>query len=72
MTQIRGEQVKYTVIGEVSSDPVSPVPGQTWMLAKSRVGQPVGLLLALTYASRVDYQLSYKTATNGIIRTSLG
>ncbi len=72
ISQIRGEQIKYVVIGEVLSDPVAPQPGQTWMLKTNYVGSPIGLLLSLTYANYVTYQLSYKTFEGPIIRTTLG
>ncbi len=72
MTQIRGEQISYVTIGELSTDPVAPHPNQLWMLKTDYAGQPIGLLLALTYTGRVSYQLSYKTNENTIIRTALG
>lgn len=61
-------------IPEVYSDPVSPTLGQTWVLATAiaNVGQPIGLLLSLTYAvNKYTYQFSYYTTENIIIRTSL-
>ncbi len=70
--QIRGEQIKYVIIDEVTSDPISPRLGQTWMLKKDFTGQPMGLLLSLTYAGYFTYQLSYKTSEGTIIRQTLG
>lgn len=62
-------------IPEYSSDPASPVAGDTWVLSggASVIGSPIGMLLTLTTAVSVptSYQLSYKTASGRIIRTSL-
>ena len=57
------------LIPEYTSDPASPVPGQTWVL-KIANGTPIGLLLALT--REVDtYYLSYYTSEGSIVRTQL-
>ena len=58
------------LISEVSSDPVSPVPGETWVLRTVSGGSPIGLLLALTYTT-YTFQLSYKTQSGRIVRTTL-
>ena len=61
-------------IPEYYTDPVSPTPGQTWVLAtlKMAAGSPIGLLLSLTYSISVyTYQLSYYTSEGTIIRTPL-
>lgn len=63
-----------TLIPEFTSDPVSPVAGQVWVLATSlgAVGTPIGLLMALTHATSLfSYQLSYRTTENTTIRTVL-
>ena len=72
--QSGGSSSSSSGIPEVYTDPVSPTPGQTWILATAiaNVGQPIGLLLSLTYAvNRYTYQLSYYTSENLIIRTVL-
>ena len=63
-------------IPEFTSDPVSPSPNETWVLYTSggNAGQPIGLLLALTYAGSggsSSYQLSYETTEGTIVRTPL-
>lgn len=63
-----------STISEVTSDPVSPTAGQTWVLATqiAASGSPIGLLLALTQATaQYIYQLSYYTSENSIKRTVL-
>jgi len=71
-TQIRGEQIRENNLEQLSGDPVSPRSGQTWVKATVYTGSPIGLLLSLTYASYVTYQLSYKTYEGPIVRTNLG
>lgn len=56
-------------IPELTADPVSPVPGQTWVLA-GQIGTPVGLLLAITTGA-ISYRLSYYTSEGTIVRTVL-
>ena len=56
----------YPVLQELTADPASPTAGQTWVLktpAWAAAGQPIGLLLALTYAeNQIDaYQFSFRT-----------
>jgi len=68
-TRITGRQL---IIDEVVVDPVSPLLNQMWVLKTSYIGQPIGLLLSLTQASLMTYQLSYKTTEGTIIRQSLG
>ena len=62
-------------IPELTSDPVSPIPEEAWVLHTSgpSVGSPIGLLLALTYAtpSAGTYQFSYYTTEGTIKRVSL-
>jgi len=61
-------------IPEVYIDPVSPIAGQTWVLATDRgaIGTPSGLLLSLTHGSSVfGYQFSYRTTEGTTIRTVL-
>jgi hypothetical protein len=70
MTRIRGEQISYITLAEVLADPVAPHVGQTWILKTDYAGQPMGLLLSLTY-NYSTYQLSYKTSSGTIIRTNL-
>jgi hypothetical protein len=55
-----------STLQEYTTDPVSPTAGQTWVLktpAWVAIGQPIGLLLALTYAeNQIDtYQFSFQT-----------
>ena len=58
-------------IQELTSDPVSPIAGETWVLRQS-VGTPIGLLLSLTTDTGLTtYKLSYKTISGAIVRTSL-
>jgi len=57
-------------IPELTSDPVSPCPGETWVLKASVAGTPIGLLLALTYGS-TTYLLSYRTTENTTVRVQL-
>lgn len=59
-----------SLIPEVTSDPVSAVAGQTWVL-KTINATPIGLLLTLTTLVGETYQLSYKTISGSIKRTSL-
>jgi hypothetical protein len=56
-------------LSEVSSDPVSPSAGDTWILNQA-AGSPIGLLLALTTEAS-KYYLSYKTASGAVVRTQL-
>lgn len=51
----------------VSTDPSDPVPDQAWVLVTARVGQPIGLLMALTYATDL-WQLSYVNTDSSITR----
>lgn len=72
MSEIRGEQLKYIIVQEATSDPVSPQPNQVWMLKTDYTGQPIGLLLALTYTGRTPtYQMSYQTTEGHVIRQNL-
>lgn len=59
-----------TIILEVLSDPISPVPTEVWILKTQLSGTPIGLLLSLTYPLD-QYQLSYRTANGRTIRTIL-
>ena len=66
-------------IQELSSDPLSPVAEEAWVLRSGTTpipdGTPIGLLLALTYTgnmgSSFTYQFSYFTNESTIIRTTL-
>lgn len=61
-------------IPEYTSDPVSPVAGDTWVLRSTPEpgGGAIGLLLALTYAGEgLEYELSYFTTENTIVRVDL-
>ena len=68
-------------IPEYDSDPLSPVSNQAWVLNTTtgggggNVGQPIGLLLALTQAGTgaptTTYQFSYYTTEGTIVRTTL-
>ena len=64
-------------IPELSSDPVSPSAQQAWVLKSGGLvggGDPIGLLLALTYpgaGSITTYQFSYRTLENTTIRATL-
>lgn len=58
-------------IPELSSDPVAPNAGDSWVLKTDYTGKPIGLLLALTYTNYQTYQLSYRTLTATTIRTTL-
>ena len=57
-------------IPELLADPVSPSPGDTWVLRYEVKGSPIGLLLAITYPTNL-YKLSYMTTEGDIIRTPL-
>lgn len=56
-------------------DPVSPSPEDTWVLhtGGAETGQPLGLLLSLTYSTDAlgGYHLSYKTIEGTIKRVQL-
>lgn len=70
------DYVNASTIAEVTSDPASPVAGQTWVLhttVTGVTGTPLGLLLAITYSSSTTnlYELSYYTLENTIVRTVL-
>lgn len=58
-------------IPELSSDPVAPAAGDSWVLKTDYTGQPIGLLLALTYSGYYTYQFSYRTLAATTIRTTL-
>lgn len=61
-------------IPELTVDPVSPIAESAWVLKTSNVvsGQPMGLLLALTYSvNTLTYLLSYRTLEGTTVRTSL-
>jgi hypothetical protein len=60
-------------IPELNSDPVSPTPGDTWVLRNVILpaGSPFGLLLALTTPETFDYRLSYRTLNNTTVRIIL-
>lgn len=60
-------------IPEYTTDPVAPAPGTAWVLkAQDGVaGQPIGLLLALTYAGGFEYWFSYETTEGTVVRTPL-
>lgn len=61
-------------IPEYTSDPVSPSPGDAWVLHTLPYtgGRPVGLLLALTDAPVAEkWEHSYRTLTGGIKRVEL-
>jgi hypothetical protein len=63
-----------STLPEVYTDPVSPAAGDTWILATqvSYTGQPIGMLLGITYAADTyTYQLSYRTTEGTTIRTTL-
>lgn len=63
-----------STISQVTTDPVSPTAGTTWVLATDQgaIGTPIGLLLSLTHANSLFvYQLSYRTAQGTTIRTNL-
>lgn len=65
-----------STIPEVTSDPVSPTAGQTWVLHTGGIttsGTPLGLLLSLTHdvTSANVYQLSYRTTENTTIRVGM-
>ena len=56
-------------IPEYTSDPVSPIAGQAWVL-KQNAGTPIGLLLAITRAAPI-YYFSYYTYEGTTVRTLL-
>lgn len=61
-----------SLIPQVTTDPVSPVSGQIWVRKLGTTGgEPIGLLLSLTYASTLLYQLSYRTAESTTLRITL-
>ena len=67
-----------STIPEYTTDPVSPVAEDAWILrtevTDGVVGVPRGLLLALTYtglAVSSTYQFSYRTSGGTTIRTAL-
>lgn len=70
--------IPYTgssTISQVATDPVSPTPGQIWVLATGQVGtagQAMGVL-GLTYSRQEvqTYQLSYATSNGDIRRVPL-
>lgn len=55
---------------EYLTDPVSPTNGDAWVLRTQRTGNPIGMLLSLTYATDF-YQLSYRTTEGLTVRTIL-
>jgi hypothetical protein len=57
-------------IPEVDIDPISPNPGDTWVLHDSKKGSPIGLLLSLTHSDD-SYELSYRTTEGTTIRVRL-
>lgn len=59
-----------SVIPELTNDPVSPTPEQTWVLHAGAAGSPIGLLLSLTYATDL-YFLSYRTLEGTTVRVQL-
>lgn len=68
------------VIPELTSDPISPSPQQAWVLytvvggTGGNAGQPIGLLLSLTYAGSggsSSYKFSYQSLEGPIVRTTL-
>jgi len=62
-------------IPEVESDPSHPSLQDAWVLKTggTHVGNPIGLLLMLTYTEPTNgtYQLSYKTLGGAIVRATL-
>lgn len=66
-------------IPEYDADPSSPTDGDAWVLRTSSgggagAGSAYGMLAGITFAgagASTTYQLSYKTATNGVKRVSL-
>jgi hypothetical protein len=66
-------------VPEVTTDPVSPVAGDVWVLrtdpaTDGTAGVPRGLLLALTYAGvggASTYQLSFRTEAATTVRSTI-
>jgi hypothetical protein len=58
------------LIPEYTVDPISPQVGFIWIKSGVKVGEPIGLLLAMTSATP-DYKLSYKSSEGFIVRTKL-
>lgn len=58
------------IVPERTSDPTSPIAGETWVLKETFVGTPVGMLLSLV-GTKIKYSLSYKTISGQIKRTEL-
>lgn len=64
-------------VRELDADPASPTAEDAWVLKQGGgggEGEPIGLLLALTYSSpavALTYDLSYKTKEGDIVRASL-
>lgn len=66
-------------IPEITADPVSPSPGDAWVLASAfngiMDGTPIGMLLALTYTgdqgAPTTFQFSYRTSEGTTKRVSL-
>ncbi|MEK7106551.1 MAG: hypothetical protein AAB895_04335 [Patescibacteria group bacterium] len=66
-------------IPEVDTDPVSPAAEDAWVLrtgggTDGTVGEPRGMLLALTYSGDITagtYQFSYRTAASTTVRVTL-
>lgn len=66
-------------IPQVDTDPVSPSPGDMWvlktMISSIPDGTSIGILLGITYTdnsgSLIIYQLSYRTKENTTIRVTL-
>jgi hypothetical protein len=57
-------------VPQYATDPVSPSPGDMWILATGD-GTPMGLLLAITHGTHTKYQLSYRTGESTTIRVEL-
>lgn len=69
-----GDGSGSVTIPELYADPISPAPQSAWVLhTPSDVGgEPIGLLLALTYTIGAGtYVFSYKTIEGLIVRANL-
>jgi hypothetical protein len=57
------------IVRQYTADPINPYPGQHWLLVTG-TGQPIGLLLALTFGE-AKFQFSIKTSEGPIIRVEM-
>lgn len=69
---------KKDAIPQLDADPASPKAEDAWVLKTSTgggaEGEPIGLLLALTYSGSADastYTLSYRTKESTTVRVAL-